>query len=112
MAMPMADSSLLLGANAAFVAELYARYAAAPDSVDASWREFFARLGDEERSLLSELSGASWAPRSARVIQNGHEHGAEPLTAAAVESAPPPAACKRRSKNPSLKRPGSPVAPE
>jgi 2-oxoglutarate dehydrogenase E1 component len=40
-------TSFLSGANAEFIAELYARFLENPASVDASWREFFAGLGDE-----------------------------------------------------------------
>ena len=52
------------GANAAFIAELYARWVANPGSVDASFAELFAALNDESRSILADASGASWAPRS------------------------------------------------
>ncbi len=46
----MADldgTTFLSGANAEFIAELYARYLDDPGSVDASWRGFFAELADE-----------------------------------------------------------------
>ncbi|MBL9012092.1 MAG: 2-oxoglutarate dehydrogenase E1 component [Alphaproteobacteria bacterium] len=39
------DTSFLSGANAAFIEELYDRYAADPNSVDESWRTLFAGLG-------------------------------------------------------------------
>ena len=52
------------GANAAFIAELYARWVANPGSVDASFAELFAALNDESRSILADASGASWAPRT------------------------------------------------
>ncbi len=51
------------GANAAFIADLYARWAERPDSVDASFAELFDALNDEARSVLTDASGASWAPR-------------------------------------------------
>jgi 2-oxoglutarate dehydrogenase E1 component len=51
------------GANAAFIADLYARWAASPGSVDPSFAELFAALNDEARAVLSDASGASWAPR-------------------------------------------------
>jgi 2-oxoglutarate dehydrogenase E1 component len=51
------------GANAAFIADLYARWAERPDSVDPSFGELFAALNDEARSVLTDASGASWAPR-------------------------------------------------
>jgi len=51
------------GGNAAFVADLYARWAADPASVDASFAELFGALNDEARGILMDASGASWAPR-------------------------------------------------
>ena len=51
------------GANAAFIADLYARWVANPSSVDPSFGELFSALNDEARSVLTDASGASWAPR-------------------------------------------------
>jgi 2-oxoglutarate dehydrogenase E1 component len=51
------------GGNAAFIADLYARWIARPDSVDVSFSELFSALNDEARSVLTDASGASWAPR-------------------------------------------------
>jgi 2-oxoglutarate dehydrogenase E1 component len=51
------------GANAAFLADLYARWAENPNSVDPSFAEFFAALDDEARAILTDALGASWAPR-------------------------------------------------
>jgi len=39
------DTSFLYGTNAAFIEDLYDRYAADPNSVDESWRTLFAGLG-------------------------------------------------------------------
>jgi 2-oxoglutarate dehydrogenase E1 component len=77
--MQVDPTSFLSGPNSAFIAELYARYCRSPDSVDASWREFFAGLADEAPAVLRELEGASWAPRQTQVILNGHD--AEPAPA-------------------------------
>ena len=55
-------ASALSGGNAAFIADLYARWAADPGSVDPSFAELFASLNDEARSVLTDASGASWAP--------------------------------------------------
>ena len=71
-------SSFLNGANATFVAELYANYLDQPDSVDPEWGEFFATLHDDARALLEDLRGASWAPRDARVIGEHRGNGAHP----------------------------------
>ena len=51
------------GANAAFISDLYARWAERPNSVDPSFAELFAALNDEARSVLTDATGASWAPR-------------------------------------------------
>ena len=51
------------GANAAFIADLYARWVADPRAVDASFADLFAALNDESRAILEDASGASWAPR-------------------------------------------------
>jgi len=44
----MADidgASFLTGANAGFIADLYARFLEDPSSVDESWRRFFSEIG-------------------------------------------------------------------
>ena len=38
----LAETSFLYGGNSAFVEDLYAKWAANPDSVDPSWRAFFS----------------------------------------------------------------------
>ncbi len=49
------QTSFLYGANATFIAELYARYVKDPNSVDASWASFFAEMADDARVVLGEL---------------------------------------------------------
>ncbi len=56
-------ASAFSGANAAFIADLYARWIADPASVDGSFAELFESLNDEARAVLTDASGASWAPR-------------------------------------------------
>ena len=56
-------ASVMSGANAAFLADLYARWAEKPDSVDPSFADLFEALGDEARAVLTDATGASWAPR-------------------------------------------------
>jgi 2-oxoglutarate dehydrogenase E1 component len=58
-------ASAFTGANAAFLAEIYARWAADPGSVDPSFADLFAALNDESRAVLEDAAGASWAPRPA-----------------------------------------------
>jgi len=65
---PSERDSFLFGANATFIAELYAQYRSDPAAVDASWQSFFAGLGDDAQAVLAELKGASWAPRSAKIV--------------------------------------------
>jgi 2-oxoglutarate dehydrogenase E1 component len=56
-------ATAMTGANAAYLADLYARWAEKPDSVDPSMAELFAALNDEARAVLTDATGASWAPR-------------------------------------------------
>ncbi|MDJ0512386.1 MAG: 2-oxoglutarate dehydrogenase E1 component [Methyloceanibacter sp.] len=55
-----AHTSFLDGANATYLAELYARYQADPSSVSEDWRHFFANLGDEARNVIADAEGPSW----------------------------------------------------
>jgi 2-oxoglutarate dehydrogenase E1 component len=69
----MADvdgASFLTGANAGFIADLYARFLDDPASVDQSWRRFFLELGDDKTSALAELRPPSWDKLPARVGGN------------------------------------------
>ena len=56
-------ASAFNGANAAFLADLYARWAADRSAVDPSFADLFAAMNDEARAVLEDASGASWAPR-------------------------------------------------
>jgi 2-oxoglutarate dehydrogenase E1 component len=64
----MASADLLSGVDGGYVADLYARFLHDRSAVDPSWNTFFSELGDDERSLLSELSGPSWAPKPANGV--------------------------------------------
>src|SRR4029077_15651812 len=55
-----ARSSFLYGGNAAYIEDLYSRYEADPNSVDAAWREFFASLKDQSADVTRSARGASW----------------------------------------------------
>jgi 2-oxoglutarate dehydrogenase E1 component len=74
--MQIDPTTFLSGPNAAFITELYARYLEDPQSVDASWRGFFAELADDAPNVAKDLEGASWAPRQTGVILNGHDGAA------------------------------------
>ena len=56
-------ASAFSGANAAFLADLYARWVSNPSSVDPSFADLFEAMNDEARAVLEDASGASWAPR-------------------------------------------------
>jgi 2-oxoglutarate dehydrogenase E1 component len=86
----MADiegTSFLTGANAGFIAELYARFLEDPASVDESWRRFFSEIGDDASAALGELRRPSWA-RQPPTIGNGATAGldAEALRRATSDS--------------------------
>src|SRR6185437_4415516 len=66
-------ASAFNGANAAFLGEQYARWAANPASVDPSFADLFGAMNEEARSVLEEASGASWAPH-----ETFAEDGAQP----------------------------------
>ena len=59
-------ASAFSGANAAFLGDQYARWAADPDSVDPTFADLFSALNDDARAVLEDASGASWAPRHRR----------------------------------------------
>jgi 2-oxoglutarate dehydrogenase E1 component len=70
----MADidgASFLSGANAGFIADLYARFLDDPASVDQSWRQFFSELGDDKAAALAELRPPFWTKHPARPGGNG-----------------------------------------
>jgi 2-oxoglutarate dehydrogenase E1 component len=54
-------SSFLQGHNAEYVAQLQARHAADPHSVDEGWQAFFRSLGDDEAAARRAAAGPSWA---------------------------------------------------
>ncbi|WP_439521340.1 2-oxoglutarate dehydrogenase E1 component [Marivita sp.] len=54
-------SSFMQGHNAAYLEQMYARYANDPNAVDESWQAFFRQLGDDDISVKKEATGPSWA---------------------------------------------------
>ena len=83
-------NSFLHGTNAAFIAELYARYLEDPSEVDESWRRFFAELSDAPPAVEKELEGPAWSRARGRIIGNGRAAGANghAVPAAHAEAAP------------------------
>ncbi len=60
-------STILSGANSAFISELYARYQRDPRSVDPSWAEFFGSLAEDAAAISAAVAGPSWAPKNGRL---------------------------------------------
>jgi 2-oxoglutarate dehydrogenase E1 component len=56
-------NAALSSGNAAYLADLYAKWAAAPQTVDGSFADLFSSLDDGSREILTDAAGASWAPR-------------------------------------------------
>ena len=68
--------SIFTGANGAFITELYERYLENPASVDASWAAAFAELNDDADAIQKDVSKASWAKSTTKILGQGA--GAEP----------------------------------
>lgn len=66
MSSSSALASILTGFNAEYIANLYREFLKNPSGVDGSWRAFFDTLRDDERAVLSELTGASWSAKEFR----------------------------------------------
>ncbi|WP_369058459.1 2-oxoglutarate dehydrogenase E1 component [Caulobacter sp. 73W] len=85
----LTETSFLYGANAAFVEDLYARWAADPGSVEASWAAFFASLKDQASDAQRAAQDPSWTPRqvpTARPDWLSALDGQWPTVAPAVEA--------------------------
>ena len=65
------NQSFLTGANAEYIAHLFAKFQQSPQSVDQSWRDFFSGLNDSELDILREMHGASWTPEENRMDGRG-----------------------------------------
>ena len=63
----LAETSFLYGGNAAFVEDLYARWASDPNSVEPSWRAFFASLQDRVDEVRAAAQRPAWAKALAPV---------------------------------------------
>ncbi|MEM7520521.1 MAG: 2-oxoglutarate dehydrogenase E1 component [Pseudomonadota bacterium] len=69
-------SSFMEGDNAAYLEQLYARYAADPSSVDEAWHVFFKAMGDERKAVEAEAAGPSWARKDWPPSPQGDTMGA------------------------------------
>ena len=54
-------TSFLYGSNAPYIEDLYARYEADPQAVDAEWQSFFQSLKDNAADVEKNAHGPSWA---------------------------------------------------
>jgi len=61
----LAETSFLYGGNGAFVEDLYARWAADPNSVEPSWRAFFASLHDRAEDAKRQAERPAWTQAAA-----------------------------------------------
>lgn len=61
----MTETSFLYGGNAGFVEDLYAKWAADPNSVEPSWRAFFLSLPDRLDEAKAAAQRPSWTAKSA-----------------------------------------------
>ncbi|MFC3071399.1 2-oxoglutarate dehydrogenase E1 component [Phenylobacterium soli] len=61
----LAETSFLYGGNAAFVEDLYARWAENPASVEPSWQAFFATLHDRAEDARRQAQKPAWTAPSA-----------------------------------------------
>ncbi len=71
------------GGNAAYLADLYARWVSDPASVDPSYTDLFQQMDEQAVAVLQDAAGASWAPRRFE-----------------IEVAPPPAPAGKGGKAP------------
>jgi len=60
----MAETSFLYGGNAAFVEDLYARYATDPRLVEPSWRAFFDNLHEQADVVRKNAAEPPWTPKA------------------------------------------------
>ena len=56
----MLDTLFLDGGNAYYLEQMQAQYAANPNSVDPSWRDYFSALGEEATNAKKNADGPSW----------------------------------------------------
>ncbi|RZJ18506.1 MAG: 2-oxoglutarate dehydrogenase E1 component [Brevundimonas sp.] len=94
-----AETSFLYGANAAFIEELHAKWAADPASVSAEWRSFFDQLRDNADVVKAAAGAGAWGrgtatePTEATAVFDGRWPAPKPdPKTAAGKPGPRPAA--------------------
>ncbi|MCC7427962.1 MAG: 2-oxoglutarate dehydrogenase E1 component [Alphaproteobacteria bacterium] len=101
-------ATALSGGNAAFIAEIYAKWVDNPAAIDPSWAEVFAALNEDARAVLKDLEGATWRPRKAGIV-NGEAEAAAPV-AAREKGAQERGAQERGARPAAPARAGAPAA--
>ncbi len=56
------------GSNAVYIAQIYEQFLTDPDSVDASWKEYFTSLGDNASSLEGDFGDLSWGKSRSKIV--------------------------------------------
>src|ERR1700760_2799020 len=85
-------TSFLNGTNAAFVEQMYAAWAADPNSVDAGWQTYFSQLGEQGLNPTQLGRGPSWKRDAKKDIP------ASDLIAALTGQEPPAPPAKKGDK--------------
>src|SRR5713226_5753999 len=89
----MSSVTQAYGANIAFIEELYERYRANPESVSASWREFFhdyqPQFEEDLAEDLEEQRAVAAQPRAAAATAAAPATEAAPAPAPTQAPAPP-----------------------
>jgi 2-oxoglutarate dehydrogenase E1 component len=84
-------SSFLYAGNSGFIEDLYARFLHGDKTIDPSWQQIFAALGDEIAVLERERRGPSWATEDGmgglQALQDAGVLGAQGLATRAAERA-------------------------
>jgi 2-oxoglutarate dehydrogenase E1 component len=65
------DTLFLDGGNAAYLEQMQAQYARNPNSVDASWRAYFAELGEDRNNAQHVAEGPAWKRENWPIAENG-----------------------------------------
>ena len=66
------NDTFLNSANAPYVAELYSKFRNNPESVDATWKDFFNNLNEDDYSVLKDFGGPEWKERPSSIIDKNY----------------------------------------
>jgi 2-oxoglutarate dehydrogenase E1 component len=66
------NDTFLNSANAPYVAELYSKFRNDPQSVDATWKDFFNNLNEDDYSVLKDFGGPEWKERPSSIIDKNY----------------------------------------